>query len=150
MTTAKKPNLFDANDYEIFVARIHQLKADTQPKWGKMNAAQMLTHCREIQEACNGKPLEGTPFIVKLFKGFIKKAVLNDKPYPKSSQTHPQYIITDEREFEQEKQLFLASLEKFVQNAGSAEHTLFGTISQKERNQAVYKHHNHHLEQFGV
>lgn len=143
-------NLFDSQDYQKFVARLDALQHDTQPLWGSMTAAQMLAHCTETQEACNGKPLVGTPFFVKLFKGFIKKSVLNDKPYKQGIPTHPQYIIRNKRDFEQEKANFLASLEQFVANKGTAEHSLFGTLSAEERNKAIVKHHSHHWAQFGL
>ncbi len=71
-------NFFDASDYQQFVQRLEHLQPDQRPKWGKMTPAQMLAHCTETQEACNGKALRNTPFYVKLFKGFIKKSV---KPY---------------------------------------------------------------------
>lgn len=150
MSTHNKPNLFDAKDYQELSARFQRLEANSQAIWGKMSAAQMLAHCTEVQEACNGKALEHTPFFIKLFKGFIKKSVLNDKPYPKGSPTHQQYIVSDQKDFDKEKQRFLDSLEKFVRNTGSAEHTLFGKMSPEERSWAIYKHHNHHLEQFGL
>ena len=143
-------NLFDPKDYANFVDRIHQLSADSQPKWGKMSAAQMLKHCMEVQDACNGKPLQNVSFFIKLFKGFIKRSVLNDKPYPQNSPTAPQYLVTEELDFTKAKEDFLASLTRFIENTGSAEHTLFGTLSQQERNKAIAKHHLHHLEQFGV
>ncbi len=150
MTLQDKPDLFNTADYKEFLARINQVKADTKPLWGKMSASQMFAHCKEVQEACNGKALKNTPFFVKLFKGFIKKSVLNDKSYPKGSPTHKQYIINDEKEFDIEKEKFLKSLSFFVDTRGSVYHTLFGEMSEKERSWTVYKHHNHHLEQFGV
>jgi len=143
-------NLFDTNDYNHFVNRINQLQADSKPQWGKMNAAQMLKHCMEVQDACNGKPLQNVSFIIKLFKSFVKKSVLSDKPYPKNSPTAPQYLVTNTIDFNEAKAAFLSSLERFVANTGSAEHTLFGTLSKEERNKAVAKHNLHHLEQFGV
>lgn len=143
-------NLFNPKDYQSFLARLDQLQADQQPLWGNMTPAQMLAHCTATQEACNGQPLTQTPLFVRLFRGFIKKSVLDDKPYKKGIPTHPQYLIRDERDFEVEKAKFLASLEKFVANTGSAEHSLFGTLTAEERNKAIYKHHNHHWEQFGL
>lgn len=56
---------------------------------GKMNAAQMLAHCCEIQDVANGKDLKGTPFLVKLFKNIVRKTVVGEKPYKKNSPTHP-------------------------------------------------------------
>ncbi|WP_052598629.1 DUF1569 domain-containing protein [Aureispira sp. CCB-QB1] len=150
MATTKHPNLFDPQVYQDFKARFQRIKADSRPLWGTMNAAQMFAHCTEVQEACNGKALKNTPFFLKLFKGFIKKSVLNDKPYPKSSPTHQQYVISSQKDFDAEKERFLASMDAFVRHTGSAEHTLFGKLSPSERSWAIYKHHSHHLEQFGV
>lgn len=147
---ASKPDLFNVNDYKIFLDRVHQLNANSQPLWGSMTVGQMLAHCREVQDVCNGKTLQKTSFLIKLFKGFIKKSVLSDKPYPKNLQTHQQYIVSDPKDFELEKAAFLKSLDAFVNNTNSIEHSLFGTMSVVERSWAVYKHHNHHLEQFGV
>lgn len=145
-----RPDLFEETTYQLFLDRIDKIQASSQPLWGTMSAAQMFAHCTEVQEACNGKPLEKTPFFIKLLKGFIRKSVLSDKPYTKSLQTHQQYIISDQKDFDQEKKRFLISLEAFIQNKGSIQHTLFGKMSVEERSWAIYKHHNHHLEQFGV
>lgn len=150
MATTKKPNLFEPNVYEDLKARFEKITATSTPLWGKMNAAQMFAHCTEVQDVCNGKALENTPFFLKLFKGFIKKSVLNDKPYPKGSPTHQQYVVSSQKDFDTEKQRFLDSLAAFVNNTGSIEHTLFGKMSPEERSWAIYKHHVHHLEQFGV
>ena len=150
MKTTEKPNIFEPKTYESLKARFQKIEANSQPLWGKMNAAQMFAHCTEVQEVCNGKALENTPFFLKLFKGFIKKSVLNDKPYPKGSPTHQQYVMSSQKDFDTEKQRFLDSLATFVSNTGSIEHTLFGKMSPQERSWGIYKHHIHHLEQFGV
>lgn len=150
MTTTKKPNIFEPEIYASLKTRFQKIEANSTPLWGKMNAAQMFAHCTEVQEVCNGKALENTPFFLKLFRGFIKKSVLNEKPYPKGSPTHKQYVINSQKDFETEKQRFLESLATFVANTGSIEHSLFGKMSPEERSWGIYKHHVHHLEQFGV
>ena len=143
-------NLFDQKELNQFKSRFDQLLEHTNPRWGKMNAAQLLAHCREIQEVCNGKALNGTPFLIRVFRNYIKKSVLDHKAYKRNSPTHHQYIINDVRDFETEKKLFLDSLDQFVSNIGTSDHSLFGTLSKEERNQAVVKHHLHHMEQFGI
>ena len=40
-------NLFDKDSYIEIVSRINALTPETQRQWGKMNAAQMLAHCKE-------------------------------------------------------------------------------------------------------
>ena len=150
MPTLEIKSLYDDDVYRNFLSRLDTIKADTQPEWGVMNAAQMMAHCAEVQAVTNGKPLDVTWFM-KLLGGFIKKMVTNKKPYTKNMQTAPQYVITDEREFEAEKARFINELEKFRSlKDNPPEHALFGKMTETERGWAMYKHHDHHLQQFGA
>ena len=115
----------------------------------------MLAHCAEAQEVANGtKKLEGAPFVAKLFKGFIRKTVVNEKPYPKGTKTHPQYLQSTERDFQREKEYLLSALKMFVKmdeaKVARVEHLLFGRMTREERGWGMYKHLDHHLKQFGV
>jgi hypothetical protein len=134
--------------------RIEKLQPDTQNQWGKMDVAQMMEHCAVVQEVLNGEELTGTPFLIKLFGGLIKKSVLSDKPYAKSMQTHPKYRIVSEQDFEQAKSRLIRSLEEFAtkapQDSQQYAHPIFGPMDLEERAWSSYKHLNHHLEQFGV
>lgn len=154
MPTLTKKSLYAPEVYETCRARIEQIQEDTRPQWGVMSAAQMFAHCAEVQEVANGKALGKTPLLAKLFKGFIRQAVVNDKPYPKSSRTHPQYEQREERDFFTEKQRLLAALERFFHEdkdeAVRRPHPLFGTMTLEERGWSMYKHLDHHLTQFGV
>ena len=76
------------------VSRINALTADSVPQWGRMNVAQMLAHCAEVQEVLNGKKLKSTPLLLRIVKGMIRKAVVNEVPYKRNSGTHPQYITS--------------------------------------------------------
>ena len=145
-------SLYNPEDYQAFLSRIDQLSADGVAQWGTMHVAQMLSHCAEIQEVSNGKELTGTPFIARLFKGMIRKMVVGDKPYPKNSKTHPQYIQTEERDFETEKARLLTALAVFLEaeNSPGRPHPLFGTMTHDEKGWSSWKHINHHLAQFGV
>lgn len=149
-----KKSLLDQDVQQACLDRINKLTPASQPVWGKMNTAQMLAHCAEVAEVLNGKPLEGTPFMVKLFKGMIRKMVVNEKPYPQNSRTHPQYVVSDAREFEAEKERMIAALVKlgsFTEaERRQLNHPLFGTMTDEELGWSSYKHLDHHLVQFGV
>lgn len=151
----EKPSLYDQTTREQAFERINALSAEAKPAWGAMTAAQMMAHVTATFDVINGeKKLEGTPLIARLFKGAIKNAVLNDKPFPKSSRTHPQYIVNDERDFEQEKGRLIGALERFAaideKEAAAVEHPILGTLGREERSWSMYKHLDHHLQQFGV
>ena len=148
-------SIFDEETYTECIARIDKLTTDTQPQWGKMNAAQMLAHCCEIQDVANGKDLKGTPFLVKLFKNMVRKTVVGEKPYKKNSPTHPQYRMADsQRDFDTEKNRLLTEMDKFYNEdpavLAQLVHPLFGKMTREEKGWAMYKHLNHHLDQFGV
>ncbi len=147
-------NLYLLEDYQEILRRIEKLGSESQPEWGSMSAAQMLAHCAEIQEVFNGKELKNTPLLAKVFKGVIRNMVVNEKPYPKNTRTHPQYKQTTERDFASEKKRLLEALDRFVsmteEEVGQIRHPLFGTMSTREKGWSTYKHLDHHLNQFGV
>ncbi len=119
-----------------------------------MTSAQMLSHCAEILEVTNGKELKNTPFMVKLIGGIIRRMVLSEKPYPKNSKTHPQYMKESDHDFEAEKKRLLTALEEFknagIEGTNQHKHPLFGVMTADEKGWSMYKHLDHHLTQFGV
>jgi hypothetical protein len=143
--------LLDDAVYENCLDRIGRLASDTPPRWGRMSVAQMLAHCAEVQEVMNGKPLEGTPWLLRLAGPLIKRAVLGRRPYPNGVKTHPQYLQTSEKRFEPEKRRLLKALDEFhAAGAEGARHPLFGPMSADEAGWGAFKHLDHHLRQFGV
>ncbi len=137
--------------YQACLQRLGRLTPESKPEWGSMSAAQMLAHCAEVQEVANGKDLVGTPLVIRLFSRLIRKMVLSDKPYSRNVRTHPQYVQTEERDFEMEKLRLFAALDSFVDTGPrSLDHPLFGRMSGEECSWSCYKHLNHHLNQFGV
>ena len=147
-------NLYNTEVYDECIKRINKITQHAQGLWGKMDSAQMFAHCAEIVETTNGKEIKGTPFLVKLFASMIRKMVVNDKPYKKNTQTHPQYKQTAPKNFEEEKLKLLNALEVFYTMdksvAEKIKHTLFGTMTLDERGWSMYKHLDHHLTQFGA
>jgi hypothetical protein len=151
MDTLTKKSLYSHDIYQLCLGRIEKLTPETQPQWGSMSAAQMLAHCTEILEVANGKALQNTPFLAKLFKRMIRNMVVNEKPYPKNTRTHVQYKQTAERQFETEKEHLLGALAQFIREEGiSRKHPLFGAMSVEEKGWSMYKHLDHHLSQFEV
>ena len=151
MDTQSKKSLYSDDVYEDCLSRVEKLTPQTQPQWGGMSAAQMLSHCAEILKVSNGAELKNTPLVARLFKGMIRKMVVGEKPYPKSTRTHPQYKQIAERDFETEKDRLLAALAQFKSEQGvSVVHPLFGTMTVEEKGWSGFKHLDHHLGQFGV
>ncbi|SOD18877.1 DUF1569 domain-containing protein [Pedobacter xixiisoli] len=149
------PNIFTKEVAEEVIGRIEKLTPVSQPLWGKMNAAQMFAHCCVAYEMVyTDKHAKPNFFMGFILKNFIKKAVVSDKPYSKNSKTAPAFLISDEKDFEAEKQRLVDYIrETQVLGAyifdGKMSHS-FGPLSDNEWNNMFYKHLDHHLKQFGV
>lgn len=148
-------NVFDEQVVAEIIGRINKLNPDTQPQWGKMDAAQMLAHLNVTYDMdFTGKYPKPNAFARFMLKLFVKNTVVGNKPYKRNSGTAPQFKIADKRDFEKEKATLINYLQK-VQQLGEAhydgrEANSFGPLTADEWNTMFYKHLDHHLTQFGV
>ncbi|WP_410219883.1 DUF1569 domain-containing protein [Pedobacter sp.] len=149
------PNIFTKEVSEQVINRINQLQNSSQPLWGKMNVAQMLAHCCVTYEMIYTDKHPKPNFLMGfMLKKFAKKFVVSDKPFPKNSKTAPVFIISDEREFESEKNRLIEYIRQTqilgeYAFDGKLSHS-FGELSANEWNNMFYKHLDHHLNQFGA
>ncbi len=149
------PNIFSKEVTDEIINRINILTPQSEPSWGKMNVSQMLAHCCVTYETIYTdkypRPNRVTRFILKLM---AKKVVVEPKPYPKNGRTAPHFVISDERDFENEKAKLIAYITKTQQLGESHYDGLdshsFGVMTVDEWNSLFYKHMDHHLRQFGV
>jgi hypothetical protein len=149
-------DLFEKEVTDEIIARINRLTPDSAPQWGKMNVAQMLAHCN-VTYAYTYEPhtFKRPHFLMRfLLKTVIRKYVTSPKPYRRNGKTAPDFIITDQRQFDVEKQKLLGNVVK-TQQLGRAhfeglENMSFGRMSSQEWNTMFYKHLDHHLRQFSA
>ena len=148
-------NIFSIDGAQFFLNRLNNLTPESKAIWGKMNVSQMLAHCNITYEMCyenkHKKPSGLVKFILKFF---VKKFVTNEVPYKKGGKTAPQFIITDQKEFEVEKtrlkNYILKTQELGATHFEGKESHSFGILSSKEWNNMFAKHLDHHFNQFGV
>jgi hypothetical protein len=148
-------NVFDANDVKEIIERINQLEHTTKGLWGKMTVSQMLAHNNVTYEFVYDD-IHPAPNALKKFmlKLFVKSFVVSEKPYKKNSRTAAEFLVSDDKDFDKEKQRLVAYLNK-TQELGEdhfdqKDSHSFGPLSVKEWNNMFYKHLDHHLGQFGV
>lgn len=148
-------NIFTKEDVDEIIERIHRLTAKTTPLWGKMTVGQMLAHCNVtyemIYEDIHPKAGAFKRFILKLL---VKNLVVNEKPYKKNSQTAPEFLMKETKNFEQEKKRLIEYILK-TRTLGTAhfkgkDSNSFGELTSQEWNNMLAKHLDHHLGQFGV
>lgn len=148
-------SIFTVSESQKVIQRIEQLTPTTTALWGKMSVAQMLAHCNVtyemIYENIHPKP---NILLKLLLKMFVKNAVVTEKPYKKSSQTAPAFLIKDDKNFEAEKKRLIDYITRTQQLGEShfdnKESHSFGRLTKNEWNNMLYKHLDHHLHQFGV
>lgn len=146
--------IFNNTDYNNLVQRVNKLNGSLTPQWGKMNVAQMLAHCTVGLQMASGDIIVKRPFISYLVGRFMKKGFLSNKPVPKNVPTGKDFIMPNDKDFEQEKNVFLNKLKSFNEGgeakATKHPHGFFGHLKPSEWGVGMYKHVDHHLQQFGV
>ena len=149
------PNIFTKEVSDTIIQRIEKLTPNTPGQWGKMDVARMLAHCNVTYEmAFENKHSKPGLFMRLMLKAMVKPKVVGEESYPKNSRTAPQFVMTEYKNYEQEKARLLAYVKK-TQELGEAyfegkESHSFGKHYATEWNNMFYKHLEHHLSQFGV
>ena len=147
-------NLFSKLAVAEIIKRIDSLQSDSKALWGKMNVSQMLTHCRLALEVATGKKDLSRIFIGRIFGTFFKSTFYNDKQLQKNSPTAGYFIVTDERNFVEEREKLKTMINLFC-DGGEAKcttkpHAFFGKLTPEQWGMGMYKHLDHHLKQFGA
>lgn len=149
------PSTFDSKTTEETFKRLEKITYVSKPEWGKMNSAQMLAHLNVTYNLAYDKVHSPANFFTKiLLKLLVKPIVTNEKSYKKNSHTAPIFIITDERDFEKEKSIFINNVKETESNGvaffeGKVSSS-FGVMTSKEWSTQFYKHIDHHFKQFGA
>ena len=113
-------SLFNKTDIAEIAVRINKLTPDTQHKWGKMNVSQMLAHLAVPLRLALGDASQKRSFMGYIFGNMVKKSITRDeKPFRKNSPTDKKFIISDDRNFDEEKQKLVSIIQKF-NSAGPA------------------------------
>jgi hypothetical protein len=146
--------LFDQTDRESILERLSILNANSARQWGKMSASQMVTHCARALESGTGDRPMKQKLIGKILMPFFRSSILGEKPFNKNGPTDPAFIVADERDFSIERQKLIDLITRFADrglaNAAKQTHAFFGKLSGEQWGELMYKHIDHHLQQFGA
>lgn len=140
------PNILD---------RLNHLSAESAPSFGKMNASEMMKHCRIAMQAALGRVEVKANFIFKiLFARWIRSKITNDEFYKPGNPTAKEFVTFDKGlSFEKERKELIETIEDFIKMSDSdlenTNHGLFGKMAAWEWRKSQWKHLDHHLKQFG-
>jgi hypothetical protein len=150
------PNVFTKEVAEELIGRINTLTSATPAKWGKMSVSQMLAHCSVTYEYIYNESKFKKPGLVMglILKLVVKGKVVSEEGYKPGSPTAPDFIIKEEKNFEDEQKQLIGYIRKTQEMGesyfdGKTSHS-FGVLNKTEWNNMFYKHLNHHLSQFGA
>ncbi len=145
-------NLFDANVKQDILVRIDRLTPQSQPQWGKMNVAQMLAHLQMPMGVALGSHKLPRTFFGRIVGRFAKSVLYGEKPFKRNLPTDPSFVmISYQKDFEKEKQGIISMIKDFKEeNIVNELHPFFGKLTKDQWSKGMYKHLDHHLQQFGV
>ena len=147
-------NLFQREAVEEVISRIDNVQPAAQRQWGKMDVAQMLAHCSGALDMASGRLILPRMFIGRLIGPFVKPIYTNEKPFSRSSPTDPKLVVSDQRSFLLEQEQLKLKVHQFHEG-GEARctghpHPFFGPLTPQQWSRGMYKHLDHHLQQFGA
>jgi len=147
-------SLFDTNTYNEIIQRLNNLTPQSQRKWGKMEIAQMMAHSSEAFKVPLSKKEIPRMFMGRLIGWMIKSKLYNDSPWKQNLPTAPNFIIKDQRIFDVEKKQLTELIEAFykagLDGISKYPHPFFGSFTPDQWGKSMYKHLDHHFQQFGV
>jgi hypothetical protein len=144
--------VFDTSAREGLVQRLTVLTPTAKPRWGRMSAPAMvshlITHCRmalgETKVAPKWMGLHYYP---------INRLVIRYVPIPRNAPTAPELVARAPGEWDDDV-LALAELLRRVGQRLPGEawpsHPVFGSISGEDWGVMIYRHVDHHFQQFGI
>lgn len=145
-------SIFNDADRASMLSRIDMVMSGAKPRWGKMNAEQMLAHLVESARMAVG---EMTPKSKRLpFRWFpLKQLIVYVLPFPKGAPTAPELLPKETGTADLSKRELARLLRLLAERANATawpEHPAFGTLGRFGWGVLTYKHFDHHLRQFGV
>ena len=148
-------NLFEPVCVEEVKERMTHLKTDSPRLWGKMNAAQAVAHCSAGMQLALGDLRPPRKLVGSIIGSLIKRvAFREEEPMRRNSPTIEVLVITGQRDLDEERRRLCQLIDRFAA-AGPAgctthPHSFFGRLTPDEWSMWMYKHLDHHLQQFGV
>ncbi len=150
-------SLANSEDRSDLLVRVTSLRADSQRRWGKMSAHQMLCHLNDAFLICMGErqvsPATG------IFQRTVIKfgALYAPIKWPKGFPTRPEMEQgvggTAPIEFETDRSTLIKTMERFWSpecDRTRNPHPVFGDLRDREWLRWGYLHVDHHFRQFGL
>ena len=145
-------------EIDKLISAIKKLTPETKPKWGKMNATQMVWHCKKFiifyQNEKNYPPNLRTKTLGYMHMFFLKHVIRWDyDKYPKNTPTLKFFDPAKAKDvdLEDEKKELIKRLKMVNEyNQEFIVNTMHGKVTRDTFKEVVRGHTSFHLKQFGV
>jgi hypothetical protein len=150
-------SLIDSADMASLDARLSRLSPESQRRWGRMTASQMICHLTDafVGSLAYGKGKPARP--ATLFGKTLMKWWALNLPWPHGIKTaaaaDQERGGTPPTEFESDMARLQSSIKQFraeLPGLAGRSHYFFGPLSAGEWARWGYQHIDHHLRQFGL
>ena len=154
MKRIKKPGAV-----EDLVGRARALSPDMRPRWGQLNARQMVCHVTDVVRLVLGevppRPRDPNrpPRSKPLSRFPMKQLALYLLPWPHGVRGPREAFTTQPGAPGEDVKALAEALSKFRDSPPKdswPSHPIFGRMSTRDWDRVLYRHTNHHFRQFGV
>lgn len=153
MTQTRMPSLFVDADRASVLARIAAIGPGSTRRWGRMDAAQALAHCTVALEGATGDRPISQAWIGKILGPIFRSKLLGPAPFDRDAPTAKSLLVEDPRDLPSERDRLSALVTRFAElgpaHAEGRIHGFLGRLSGDEWGRLMWKHIDHHLQQFG-
>lgn len=144
--------VFDPSAREGLAQRLHVLTPTAKARWGRMSAPAMVSHLIEHCRMALGV-LAVAPKRMGLHYYPLNRLVIHYIPIPRNAPTAPELIARAPGAWDDDV-LALAELIRRIAQKLPGEawppHPVFGDISGDDWGVMIYRHIDHHFQQFGI
>ena len=144
--------IFDQTSRDGLLSRMQSVTAESQPRWGKMNAEQMLAHLVEAMRMGLGELSPKPKKIILRYPPF-RQLFVYWLPWPKGAPTAKELLPSDRRSVDDSKRELVRLVTAIAERQSAKDwpdHPAFGKLSGRGWGVLGWRHIDHHLRQFGV
>lgn len=145
-------SLWNARERQELLGRLERLSPEAKPRWGRMNAPQMLAHLANWMYMADGR-LETADKRLPLRYPPLKQLVIYWLPWPKGGPTAPELISREPFEWTIERAAAREMIQSFERRDPKMPwpvHPAFGKLTSRAWGVLAYRHTDHHFNQFGI
>jgi hypothetical protein len=145
------PSLRNPDDRAALVDRIGRLTADSERRWGTMNAQQMVCHVADQMRVALGD-VDCRDRSSLMSRTLLKWIVIYLRPpVPKGKiRTVKEMLRTPPAELEADRAALIELIDRLADATELAPHPVFGRLGPRQWGTLAAIHLDHHLRQFGV